>query len=142
MVQAVILDTNVMSELVRSKPNELVKGWYLRQEQDIVYTTAVTLAEVLFGLGIMPDGRRRDILARLTYTLFAEAFRGKVLPFDEAAAVQFGRLRSGARGRGLTMGVLDAQIAAITVANGMTLATRNTSDFERCGVPLINPWLL
>ena len=140
-IQATILDTNVISELVRPEPNPLVSGWYLQQEPEMVYTTAVTLAETLFGLGTMPQGRRRDTLTELTYTIFDDVLYGKILPFDEVAAVQFGRLRSESQQRGRPMEALDAQIAAIAWANGMKLATRNTTDFERCGVPLINPWL-
>ena len=89
----------------------------------------------------MPEGKRRNRLIELCQIVFNEGLHGKVLPFDEAAAHHFARLRSGKQRRGLSMEALDAQIAAIALTTGAAIATRNTADFEDCGLTLINPWL-
>jgi predicted nucleic acid-binding protein len=136
----IVLDTNVISELSKDRPNLAVSTWFLEQNPDELTTTAISLAEVLYGLDLLPRGRRRERLSELSQIIFTTALRGKMLPFDEAAARHYGRLLAARRRRGAPMPELDAQIAAIAMAVGAAIATRNVDDFKHCGVTIINPW--
>jgi predicted nucleic acid-binding protein len=137
----VILDTNVISEMSHERPDPIVSAWFLGQEAGSLYTTAVTLAEVLYGLNLVPAGKRRDRLVELSHTIFETGLRGKVLAFDEMAARHYARIRSSKHLKGLAMSAFDAQIAAIALATGASVATRNVTDFEHCGIAVINPWI-
>jgi len=135
----IILDTNVVSEMMRPTPQPVVLSWFAAQSAEDVNITAVTMAEILFGIELLPAGKRRDAVqvgANKTFGVFA----GHILPFDERAAHAFSLIASSRRKQGRPMSVFDAQIAAIARANSAILATRNTDDFEGCGVRLINPW--
>ena len=103
--------------------------------------TAVTVAEVLFGIELLPKGKRRDSLRADAEATFIEDFAGRILPFDEAAARTFPEIALIRRLCGRPISLFDAQIAAIAKANDATLATRNTADFEGCGIRLVNPWI-
>ena len=137
----VILDTNVISEITRSVPEPKVVAWYQRQDSASLYTTTVTLAEVFYGLNLLPEGNRRAQLSRFADDFFGQEKAGKILSFDETAAVHYATIRAAKRRLGLSMSSLDAQIAAIAVAAGAAVATRNVSDFEHCGVTVVNPWI-
>jgi predicted nucleic acid-binding protein len=131
----------VISEIARDQPDPVVAGWYLLQRAGSLYTTSVTLAEVLYGLDLLPKGKRRDRLTALTRTVFETGLRGRILPFDEVAAPFYAQILSSKRLKGLAMSGFDAQIAAIALAAEAPISTRNVSDFEHCGVAGINPWL-
>lgn len=136
----IVLDTNVISELMKPQPSPAVEAWMSAQAADDLFTTAVTVAEALYGVEILPKGKRRDQLVRQTQATFAEDFAGRILSFDEQSARHFALIAATRRSRGRPIGGQDAQIASIARAHGAMLATRNTDDFEGCGVRLINPW--
>jgi predicted nucleic acid-binding protein len=137
----IVLDTNVISEMTRSVPEPNVVAWYQRQDSASLYTTTVTLAEVFYGLNLLPEGSRRDRLCKFADEFFRQEIAGKILSFDETAAVHYATIRAAKRRLGLSMSPLDAQIAAIALAAGAAVATRNFSDFEHCGVTVVNPWI-
>ncbi len=136
----VVVDTNVISELFRPSPSVQVLQWFHSQPQSLMHTTAVTLADVFAGLESMPRGHRRTDLTQLAEELFARDFAGRILDFDESAARAYARILTARRSAGRPMSSMDAMIAAIAVSRKATLATRNTSDFEDCGLHLLNPW--
>ena len=136
-----ILDTNVVSELISVAPSQAVVHWISSQRLlDDLLITAVTVAEILYGVELLPKGKRRDRLHQNAQAMFAEDFAGRVLPFDEQAARAFAPLTAVRRAQGRPIAEFDAQIAAIVRVHDATLATRNTADFEGCGVRLIDPW--
>jgi len=137
----IILDTNVISEAMLPMPNGKVRRWLSAQPSQQMFTTTVSLAEILFGLEILPLGKRRAGLSATAETMFTTLFAQRILAFDGPAARAFPPIAAGRRLRGRPVSVLDAQIAAIAKAHGAALATRNTADFERCGIRLVNPWL-
>jgi len=136
----IVCDTNVVSELMKSPPSPAVVAWMSGLMADDLFTTTVTVAEVLYGIAILPKGRRRDQLLRQAEGTFAEDFGGRLQSFDERAAHEYAYIASERRRSGRPIPFADAQIAAIARANGATLATRNMVDFEGCGVRLVNPW--
>jgi predicted nucleic acid-binding protein len=136
----IVVDTNVISELSNQQPNPAVSAWFLAQEAHSLATTSISLAEVLYGLELLPHGKRRERLSELSHIIFETALNGRVLPFGEPAARHYARLLAARRRRGTPMASLDAQIAAIALAAGASLATRNVTDFEGCGIILIDPW--
>jgi hypothetical protein len=117
-----------------------VTAWISEQPAEDLFTTTITVAETLYGIELLPKGRRRDQLLREAEATFAGDFAGRILPFDEVSARLFASIAVGRRLHGRPISNFDAQIAAISRAHGATLATRNTDDFEGCGVRLINPW--
>jgi len=140
MKKILVLDTNVMSEMTRSVPDPAVAAWYLRQNSALLYTTSITKAEMLYGVDLLPKGRRKPRLSEFARVGFEVELAGRVLAFDEAAAVHYASIRGRKRRLGLGMSTLDAQIAAIVTAHDAVLVTRNTDDFEECGIAVINPW--
>jgi len=137
-----IVDTNVVSELMASTPAGAVLDWIEKlRTADELFLTAVTVAEILYGIELLPKGKRRDKLALDAEDMFAEDYSGRVLVFDEAAARAFARIAVARRAVGRPIAELDAQIAAIASVYDATLATRNTADFEGCGIRLVNPWV-
>lgn len=136
----IVLDTNVLSELMRPTPSEAVLRWFAGRSAATLFTTTITQAEILFGLALLPEGRRRSDLLVAAEQMFAEDFAGRVLPFDSMAAKAFAPIAAGRRQQGRPTGAFDAQIAAIAASHGAALATRNVADFLDCGVPIINPW--
>lgn len=136
----IVLDTNVISELLRPKPEGAVEAWLADQPPASVFTTAITEAEILYGVHLLPDGRRKQELLAAIGPIFAEDFAGRVLPFDEDAADAYATLAVARRQAGRPISQFDAQIAAIAASRGAAIATRNVSDFAEIGVPVINPW--
>lgn len=136
-----ILDTSVVSEIMKPEPSPAVIAWTSAQMGDELFTTAVTAAEILYGVEILPRGKRRDQLLHHADGTFREDLGGRVLSFDERAAHEYASIASERRRRGRPISFADGQIAAIARAHGAALASRNTDDFEGCGVRLINPWL-
>ena len=140
--RVIILDTNVVSELMASSPAGAVLDWIEKLRiADELFLTAITVAEILYGVELLPKGKRRDKLALDAEGMFAEDYSGRVLVFDEAAARAFAQLAASRRRSGRPICELDAQIAAIASVHGATLATRNTADFEGCGIRVVNPWV-
>ena len=136
----IVLDTNVLSELMRQAPAERVVQWLDNQPNVSLFTTTVTQAEILYGVSILPDGKRKQGLAAAVDAMFEHDFTGRVLPFDGPAAVAYAAICAD-RGRlGRPISQFDAQIAAITRSRGAALATRNTPDFDECGIHVIDPW--
>ncbi len=135
-----VLDTNVLSEVLKPEPNARVQTWLQAQPPASVFTTAITQAEILYGIALLPKGRRQAALLTAAVLMFEEEFRGRVLPFDAEAASIYATLAAGRRQGGQPVSFADAQIAAITQSRGGRLATRNVRDFADCGVEIINPW--
>jgi hypothetical protein len=137
----ILLDTNVVSEVLRTHPDPHVLAWMASQPRASLFTTAVTQAEVLYGLRLLPEGRKRTTLEGVIDLVFREDLRDRVLPFDSGAAEAFADIAAERRRAGLPISQFDAQIAAIARSRGARLATRNVRDFDRCGVTVVNPWL-
>jgi toxin FitB len=138
----IVLDTNVISELTRQVPEPAVISWLDSLPAEHVATTAITAAELLYGVARMPSGRRKAELAAAVNGLLGEDFRDRVLPFDDHAAARYAHIACGREKLGRPIGVADAQIAAICRTLDAALATRNTDDFSETGIELINPWKL
>lgn len=137
---SMLLDTNVLSELLRAGPDRAVGAWVAAQPADSLCISAVTQAEVLLGAKLLPAGRRRDALERALVAMFEEEFSERILPFDSAAVPAYVDIVARRRAAGRPISQFDAQIAAIARHHRNTLATRNTGDFEGCGVSLVDPW--
>lgn len=136
----IVLDTNVISELMKPTPSTRVTDWVSAQPSGTLFTTAINQAEILLGVELLPEGKRHDELAQCVAIMFERYFAEKVLSFDSRAARDFA-LRSNARRKsGRPISTQDAQIAAIARSRGAALATRNITDFEACGIPVIDPW--
>lgn len=136
----IVLDTNVVSEPLRPAPDEEVVAWLDAQHVETLYLTAVTLAELRYGVVALPGGRRQQTLHRRLEDEVVPLFAGRVLAFDEGASREYARLQATARAAGRPMGVMDALIAATCASYGHALATRNVSDFADTGLDLIDPW--
>jgi predicted nucleic acid-binding protein len=136
----IVLDTNVLSELMRSHPDESVSQWIAKRKATILFITALTKAEILYGLELLSEGRKRTVLTEAAKSMFDLDFAGRILPFDSDAAKQFAVIAAQRRTLGRPISQIDAQIAAITRSHNATLATRNVSDFEECGITIVNPW--
>lgn len=135
-----LLDTNVLSELLRASPDAGVIAWFAAQHADALFVSAVTQAEMLFGAALLPGGRRRAQLEQQLQAMFDEDFARRVLPFDSDAARVYAGVVSGRRQAGRPISQFDAQIAAIALAQRASLITRNVDDFEGCGLTLVNPF--
>jgi predicted nucleic acid-binding protein len=136
----IILDTNVLSELMRSQPDHTVLAWAAREPLTTLFTTSISKAEILYGVELLPEGRRRTILAEAAQRMLTEAFADRILPFDAGAASYYAAIAASRRRAGRPIDVPDAQIAAIALAVGAAVATRDVDGFESCGVTLVNPW--
>lgn len=136
----IVLDTNVLSETLRPQPDAGVLAWIARQPANSLFTTTITRAEILYGLRLLPKGRRRDNLYLAVTTIFDEDFSGRVLGFDDHAADLYADVAATRKQAGQPISQLDAMIAAIARSHGAALATRNTRDFIECGIELVNPW--
>jgi predicted nucleic acid-binding protein len=135
----IIADTNVISELMKADPSPVVVAWVAEHASEEFRTTAVTLAEVLYGIERLPTGDRKATLRQTAADVFGR-FAEDILPFDAAAATAYSEIVAQRDRQGAPIGGYDAQIAAICRTRGARLATRNTKDFEGTGVALINPW--
>jgi hypothetical protein len=138
----IILDTNVLSELMRPKPAAEVLAWIAEKPPQSLFTTSITQAEILHGLMFLPAGRRRKSLEAAAHAMFREEFRGRVLSFTSDAALPYALIAVERRREGRPISQLNAQIAAIARTTGATISTRNIQDFASCGIQLVNPWEL
>lgn len=137
----IVLDSNVVSELLRSSPEKQVEAWLSVQDGAMVYFTTVGEAELRYGVAILPAGKRRDLISDAIEGMLEEDFRDRILPFDSNAARAYSVIAAERRAAGRPISQFDCQIAAIARAHGAAVATRNTADFEGCGIEVINPWL-
>lgn len=135
-----LIDTNVISELMRATPAPPVLNWFSTQDPSTLYLSAVTEAELRTGIAILPAGQRREGLKAALDATIAEDFEGRVIPFDTDAAKTYAEIASTRRAAGRPIADADCQIAAIARAIGMPVVTRNARDFEGCGIDVINPW--
>lgn len=136
----IVLDTNVLSELMRPEPNARVLSWLGEQPAVRVFTTSITQAEILHGILLLPSGKRRQAFEEAARAMFEEDFAGRVLAFGSAAALPYATIACDRRRAGRPISQFDAQIAAIATVNKASVATRNVSDFEGCGIEVIDPW--
>ena len=141
MEQAILLDTNVLSELMRPQPDVQVLAWFDLNNEAGYYTSAVTQAEILLGISLLPPGKRQTGLADAAAEMFSKEFSGRCLPFDEQSAEIYAELVAARTRAGQPISTEDAQIAAITLSNHLCLATRNMKDFSGIAeLVLVNPW--
>lgn len=137
----ILLDTNVLSELMRPAPDTKVVRWLDAWLEGEVWISAVTVAEIQLGISLLPGGKRKDLLLEIAKQMFQEDFSGRCLPFDCEAAGEYAQIAAARNKQGHPISVEDAQIAAIARTAGLSLATRNTKDFSGIsGLKLIDPW--
>ncbi len=138
----IVLDTNIVSELMHVEPDPAVVSWLDAQHAPTLYITAVTAAELLFGIERMPSGKRRTHIASAIADMLEKDFADRVLPFDVSSSLEYGRVVARREHLGHPIGMADAMIAATALSAGASLfATRNTKDFTDAGLRLINPWI-
>lgn len=136
----ILIDTNVISELMRPVPSRAVLGWFAARNSTELFLCAVGEAELRTGAAILPEGRRRDSLTALIDAVIEVDFAGRILAFDSAAAKAYARIAALRRAAGRPIMEADCQIAAIASVHGAIVATRNVADFDGCGVDIIDPW--
>ena len=136
----IVLDTNVISEVMRPYPSRAVVAWLNQQPGTNLFITTITLAEIGYGLRVLADGKRRRILQNRFDQFITQGFEYRILNFDIAAARTYSEIMGHKKEIGCPMSFLDGQIAAITLTNNFILATRNIKDFNHCGLDLINPF--
>jgi len=136
----IIIDTNVLSEFMTSPPASSVLEWLNAQDVAALYLTTITIAEIGFGLRVMPKGKRQQLLENIFEQFVVTAFESRILGFDEVAARIYGEIKGYRKEIGRPLSDLDAQISAIARVKGFAVATRNIKDFEECGLELINPF--
>jgi predicted nucleic acid-binding protein len=135
-----LLDTNILSAVMGTRPAPEVASWMEERPADLLFTAAVCQAEILSGITVLPKGRRREALEIAALAMFREDFAGRILPFDTEAAVIYAELFALRRSAGRPAATADLMIASIARVHGASLVTRDTGDFEGCGLALINPW--
>ncbi len=133
-----LIDTNVISELMRATPAPSVLNWFSTQDPSTLYLSVVTEADLRTGIAILPAGQRREGLKAALDETIAEDFEGRILPFDSDAAKTYAEIAAGRRSAGRPIADADCQIASIARAAGAIVATQNLRDFEGCGVDLVN----
>jgi hypothetical protein len=136
----ILLDTNVVSEVMAPAPSETVLEWLDGRDASTLYISTVTIAEIGYGLRVLPAGKRRQFLEERFEEFVGLGFEQRVLPFDHAAARLYAGLMARRREIGRPMGIPDGQIAAVARANRLAIATRNVRDFEECGLEISNPF--
>ena len=136
-----ILDTNVISEILRPAPDRAVAMWFESQPRSQLFTTAVTQAEIQYGIELLPKGARRQKLFQVSKLIFEEDLANRVLPFDGDSATHFAEIAAYRKTAGRPMSQLNTMIAAIARLHGGKLVTRNVLDFENWGIDLIYPWI-
>lgn len=137
----ILVDTNVISETLRQQPDPAVVRWMDAQLIETLYLSAVTVAELRYGIAVLPEGRRRQVLHSGLEQSVLPLFEGRILPFDGATAESYAELMAAARRRGRGVSAADGYIAATAHAAGLMVATRDTSPFEAVGLAVVNPWL-
>ena len=136
----IVLDTNIISELMKPEPHTGMRHWVNAQELEHLYLTSVSWYELLYGLELMPSGKRRDGLGQTLNALRSELFADRVLPFDEKAARGLSKLMAQARRDGIAISLGDGEVAAIASQHGFAVATRDVAPFKAAGLKVINPW--
>lgn len=136
----ILLDTNVISEPLKSAADLNVLAWIDAQIIETLYLSTISLAELRFGIAVLPDGKRRDTLTVSLERRVVPLFAGRILSFDEAASQAYATLRTRARAAGQAIAPADGYIAAIAASQGFAIATRDTSPFEAAKLTVINPW--
>jgi predicted nucleic acid-binding protein len=136
----IVLDTNVISEMMRPSPDPAVESWMAGRPAATLFTTTITQGELLYGVALLPAGRRRSALQTALEALFAEDFFGRLLPYDSDAARAFAEIAAARRKLGSPITQFDAQIAAIARSRNAELATRNVRVFHHCGIVVLDPW--
>jgi toxin FitB len=135
-----VLDTNILSAMMRLQLEPEVAAWISAQPVGLLFTTSLSQAEILSGLAIIPNGRRRRDLEAAAHIMFVEDFEGRVLPFDMKAAAAYADIFAARKRAGRPASTIDLMIASVARSHGGSIVTRDTGGFEECGVPLINPW--
>ncbi len=136
----IILDTNVVSEPMKPKASPTVASWLDQQVAESLFLTSTSLSELLTGIEILPVGKRKEALGSRLKELLQRLFPGRILPFDEEAAIAFASIVGRARAVGRSISVADAQIAAIAMVHDFSVATRDTAPFTDSGIHVMNPW--
>jgi toxin FitB len=136
----IVLDTNVLSEVLRPAPEQRVLAWLEDQSRSALFTTTVTRGEIFYGLRLLPAGARRQHLWDATQIIFNDDFAGRVLSFDNDAADAYAHIAASRRSQGKPISQFDAMIAAVVRSRGAVLATRNVKDFVDCGIEIVDPW--
>jgi len=136
----IVLDTNVLSEVLRPAPDSRVLSWLAAKPRSLLFTTTVTRAELLYGVRLLPDGRRKNDLLDAVLQVFMTDMAGQVLAFDADAADAYAEIATARLAAGSPISQFDAMIAAIARTRGASLATRNVKDFGGCGLAVIDPW--
>lgn len=136
----IVLDTNVLSEILRPAPDERPLSWLAGQSRSVLFTTTVTRAELLYGAQLLPDGQRKATLLAAIRQIFSLDMAGQVLGFDSDAADHYAEIAATRKDCGKPISQFDAMIAAMTKSRGARLATRNVKDFLGCGIEIIDPW--
>ena len=137
---SLLLDTNVVSELLRPSPNPAVESWVAARLASELYFSAVGEAELRYGVAMLPEGQRKSALATAIEGIMREDFEDRILPFDSNAARAYANIAAAHRAAGRTVTTADCQIAAIAHSRAMTVATRNVRDFEDIGIEVVDPW--
>ena len=136
----IVLDTNVLAEALRARPEPSVLKWLAKHPRSSLFTTTITQGEILYGIRLHADGKRRRNLWDAAKQIFSEDFAGQVLSFDSDAADMFAEIAASRRMAGKPISQFDAMIAAMARSRGASLATRNAKDFEGCGIEIEDPW--
>jgi predicted nucleic acid-binding protein len=136
----IVLDTNVLTELMRARPAPEVMAWTDAQPTSELFISVITVAEILYGIARMADGKRKQGLLDLATLMFDEDFAGRILSFDAGAAVHYAGLAAEGEAKGQVVDMADGQIAAIAALHDARVATRNVRHFDYLGVAVINPW--
>jgi toxin FitB len=136
----IILDTNVVSELMKPAPDPSVHAWVKKRMRTELFTTSISEAEIFYGIELLRPGKRRETLTVSAEAMFAQEFEGRILGFESGAARNFSRILAQRRAIGRPISYADAQIAAIAQLFDATVATRDVADFRDCGVDLVDPW--
>ena len=136
----VVLDTNVLSEVMKEKPDPAVVDWLSSVPVETMLTTAISQAEILYGVRRLPEGARRTRLITAAHDLFTRTFAGRILPFDDEAASMLADIRISRESAGRPISQEDAMIAAIAMRNGVCVATRDKRGFAGCGITIVDPW--
>ena len=136
----ILLDTNVVSEPLKASSTPNVLAWFDAQAIETLYLSTISLAELRFGIAVLPEGKRRELLQSSLQTRVLPLFTGRILAFAEPASQSYADLRARARAAGLAIAPADGYIAAIAATHGFAVATRDTQPFEAAGLVVINPW--
>lgn len=136
----IILDTNIVSEMMKQAPSIKVLNWIDQQEATELYITTITIAEIFYGIHALPNGNRKSLLEKAFNKAVSESFKHRQVSFDELSAFNYGKLMARRKELGKPFSILDGQIAAIAFTHGAAIATRNIRDFSDCELELINPF--